>query len=95
MMNARETEAALLSRCTSVAQEAHPTARDGKEANVFRLAAMVVVSRFPLASTRLMQASNRYFAQHPDEQLPPEVVVRNGWVLGMSRFRDRLNRQLS
>lgn len=48
MTTAREAEAAMLSRCSLVAREAAPLAEDSREANVFRLAAMVVRSRFPV-----------------------------------------------
>ncbi len=93
-MAAREVEAALLARCAIAAREMIPVAQDQREANVFRLAAMVVQSRFPRESTGLMQASERYFAQHPDEKLAPAEVVRNGWVLSLPRLRDMLSRQL-
>ena len=69
-------------------------AQDQREANVFRLAAMIVRSRFPQESASLMQASERYFALHPEERLPSEDVVRRGWVLSLPRLRDMLSRQL-
>lgn len=93
-MTARELEAALLTRCTTAAREVALAARDQREANVFRLAAMVVQSRFPVASGHLMQASEQYFATHPHERLAPEEVVRNGWVLSLPRLRDMLTHQL-
>ena len=37
-MTVRDSEAALLARCATVAREATPSARDQHEANVFRLA---------------------------------------------------------
>ena len=93
-MNARETEAALLTRCVGVARTGVPLAQEQREAHVFRLAAMVVRSRFPDESTRLMQASDRYFAVHPDERLPAAEVVRNGWVVNLPRLRDLLSHHL-
>jgi len=93
-MTARELEAAMLTRCAKAAREGATAPRDQREANVFRLAAMVVQSRFPVASRRLMQASEQYFTAHPHERLPPEEVVRNGWVLSLPRLRDRLSHQL-
>jgi len=93
-MAAREGEAALLARCAAAAREILSAAQNQREANVFRLAAMVVQSRFPRESTSLMQASERYFAQHPDEKLTPAEVVRNGWVLSLPRLRDMLSHQL-
>lgn len=93
-MTARELEAALLTRCATAAREVASAARDQREANVFRLAAMVVQSRFPHESRRLMQASEQYFTRHPHERLAPEEVVRNGWVLSLPRLRDMLSHQL-
>lgn len=54
---------------------------------------MVVQSRFPQESKRLLLASDRYFATHPNESLPPGDVVRRGWVLGLPRLRDMQSRQ--
>jgi hypothetical protein len=69
-------------------------AQDQREANVFRLAAMVVQSRFPSESKSLMLASERYFAAHPNERLAPAEVVRKGWVLSLPRLRDTLSHRL-
>ena len=93
-MTARELEAELLSRCTIAAREAEPSANNQREANVFQLAAMVVRSQFPVESTRLMRASERYFATHPNERLAPGDVIRNGWVLNLPRLRDMLSHRL-
>lgn len=93
-MTARDAEFELLSRCAAVARKTALTARDQREANVFRLAAMVVQSRYPRESESLMRASEHYFAAHPDERLAPVEVVRNGWVSNLPRLRDMLSRQL-
>jgi hypothetical protein len=92
-MTARDVESALLTRCAAVAREAAPAAEDQREANVFRLAAMVLQSRFPCESKNLMRASEQYFATHPNDRLAPGEVVRNGWVLGLPRLRDMLSNQ--
>lgn len=93
-MTARESESALLARCAAVARTLAQSARDQREANVFRLAAMVVQSRFPSESQYLMQASEHYFAAHPDEKLAAAEVVRNGWVSSLPRLRDMLSHRL-
>lgn len=93
-MNSRDVEAALLSRCADVARESVRTAGDQREANVFRLAAMVVQSRFPRESQRLMRVSEQYFAAHPNERLAAAEVVGKGWVAGLPRLRDMLTHQL-
>ena len=94
-MTARELESALLTRCTAVARGMAPTALDQREANVFRLAAIVVQSQFPHESNRLMLASEQYFAAHPDDRLVSGAVIKNGWVLGLPRLRDMLARRLA
>ncbi len=93
-MTARDAESALLARCSVVAREAAQSAQDQREANVFRLAAMVVRSRFLRESMCLMQASDQYFASHPDEKLAPAEVVRKGWVSSLPRLRDMLSHRL-
>ncbi|WP_432262990.1 hypothetical protein [Cupriavidus sp. TMH.W2] len=93
-MHSRDVEAAMLNRCEAVARERAASALDQREANVFRLAAMVVQSRFPREATRLMQASERYFAAHPNERLPAQDVVTKGWVVSLPRLRDQLSHTL-
>jgi hypothetical protein len=93
-MNARETEGDMLARCAVIARGSMSAAHDQREANVFRLAAMVVQSRFPRESASLMQASERYFARHPQDKLAPADVVRKGWVFSLPWLRDMLSLQL-
>lgn len=93
-MNSRDLESTLLSRCATEARQATPQAQDQCEANVFRLAAMVVQTRFPAESKSLMQASERYFAAHPEDRMAPQAVVRKGWVFNLPRLRDMLSHQL-
>ncbi len=102
-MTPREVESALLARCSVVARETNETseasemmwgAQDQREANVFQLAAMILPSRFPAESKCLIQASERYFASHPNERLTSAEVVRRGWVVSLPRFRDMLSHQL-
>lgn len=93
-MTAREIEAAVLTRCTTVARDVAPPAQNQREANVFQLAAMLVRSRFPRESTSLLLASEQYFSTHPNERLAAGDVLRNGWVLSLPRLRDMLSQQL-
>lgn len=94
-MTPRDAESALLDRCSVVARAAAQLAQDQREANVFRLASMVVRTQFPGEATRLLRASESYFASHPNEKLPPDAVVKLGWVLSLPRLRDMLSRRLS
>lgn len=94
-MNAREAEDNMLMRCATAARgAAGGAALDQREANVFRVAAMVVQSRFPGESARLMQAGEDYFLLHPRDRLPAADVVRNGWVFSLPRLRDMLSLKL-
>lgn len=88
-MSARMLEAALLARIRAVART--EGALDQREANVFRLAALLVRARHPRSSADLMLASEHYFRQHPLQRLSPEDVVRKGWVTSLPRLRDLLN----
>ena len=93
-MSSRNVEDDLLTRCAAVARSLSDVASDRREANVFRVAAMVVQSRLPSESARLMQASDTYFASHPTDLLPAADVVRNGWVFSLPRLRDMLSFKL-
>ena len=90
-MTARDAESALLAKCCAVAREVGHSAQDQRKANVFRLAAMVVKSRFASESMCLMRASERYFDSHPNERLAPADVVSTGRVLSLPRLGDMLS----
>lgn len=89
-MSARMLEAALLERIGAVTKGAEG-ALDQREANVFRLAALLVRAGHPRSSADLMLASEHYFQHHPLQRLPPEDVVRKAWVTSLPRLRDLLN----
>lgn len=94
-MSAREFEGELLARCVAVARSQDALAAENqREANVFRVAGMIIVSRWPQEAARLMQAGDGYFTQHPEQQLHASEVVRKGWIIGFPRLRDMLNRRL-
>ncbi|SOY70905.1 hypothetical protein [Cupriavidus taiwanensis] len=89
-MHSRDVETAQFARCAAVAQGWDASAQNQREANVFRLAAMVLCSRFPIEAERLMAASGRYFLTHPAERLAAAEVVRLRWIISLPRLRDRL-----
>jgi|GEM_PF-317355 transcriptional regulator with XRE-family HTH domain len=90
LMNSREAEGRLLARCAETARSTSATAETQQEANVYRVAAMLLRSKFPQESAHLMDACNLYFGSHPNEQLTAEEVVRKGWVFSLPRLRDML-----
>jgi hypothetical protein len=92
--SSREREAEMLKRCVAAARGLLQAAQDQREANVFRVAGSVLRSRFLAESTRLKTVSQNYFAQHPDELLRGENVVRKGWVISLPRLRDMLSQLL-
>lgn len=94
-MTARELEDALLSRCAAAALGATGSAQDQREANVFRIAALLIQSQHAQASRRLMKASMAYFSQHPHEQLIASDVIKNGWLISLPRARDMLERRMN
>lgn len=93
-MTARDEERKVLDRCAAASRGDVSVAADQREANVFRVAAMVLQSRFPMESARMMAASDQYFRTHPADLVPSAEVVRNGWVWGLPRLRDMLTMQL-
>jgi hypothetical protein len=87
----------MLDRCVAVAKQVAGagSAQDQREANVFRLAAMVIRSRFPEGSKRLMDASEQYFSIHPGDKLEdPGEVIKKGWLINLPRLRDMLSYRL-
>jgi len=94
-MTSRQAEQDMLDKCTAVAHATVLVATDQKEANVFRIAAMVVQSRFPLEAARLNAAGENYLSLHPCEQLPVGEVAKRGWILSLPRLKDALTSRLA
>ena len=90
-----QAEKMLLNRCVEVARDSSLSARDQREANVFETAAGSMSSLFPAARDSLWSASQRYFAEHPQERLSAPEVIQRGWVRNISRFRTMLDRALN
>jgi hypothetical protein len=84
----------LLVRCCEAAEDPKAIAQDQREAHVFRMAAIAVRSRFPAQSVCLIKASERYFAEHPDERLDPATVARMAWAPSLPQLREELTRWL-
>lgn len=96
LCTARDREAAMLSRCASVALGVVPstTPSNAREANVFRVAAMVIQTRFPKESKCLMEAAEYHFGLNPEDLAPAASVIQNGDVISLPRLRDGLTRIL-
>lgn len=92
-MTARSEEAAILADCTQAAM-GQRVALSQKQAHVYRIASMVVQSRYPVEASALMRAGNSYFAKHPEQLLPSSEVLSRGWVSSLPRLRDMLTVQL-
>lgn len=92
--DARINEYSMLSLCQAAAVNPSMEASSGMEANMFRVASCALGSRFPIQARRLLQASRRYFVQHPLEQVASQDVVRQGWVRSLPSFQCALTRAL-
>jgi len=92
--NPREAEEVMLMSCLEVAQGVRAMPCSAQQANVMRVAAMVIGSSFPKSKKRLMEAAVRYFEVHPGEEVESAEVVRLGWVATLPRLRDRLEHKL-
>ena len=92
-MSARTDEARLIVRCVEGARTADGAAADRLEANVFRVASMIL-SHHPDEAERLRAASRRYFADRLHERLPAEDVIRNGWIASLPRLKAMLTTAL-
>ncbi len=94
-LNGRERESQLLNRCCTVARShERGLAENQCEANVFRVAAMIIGPRWRQESNRLLQASEMYFSDHPEQQLHASEVVRKGWIFSFPRLREMLHERL-
>lgn len=93
-MTARDTEEALITRCVAAAHGELRCAADAREANVFRMAALTLLHRFPAESDAMRAAANAWFARYPADEVEAAEVIRRGWVLGLPRFREMLGARL-
>jgi hypothetical protein len=94
-VTARSTEAELLRRCRDAAIGDRFSADDVIDANVFRLAAMLLRSNFPDEAARLSQLSEAYFRMRPDDRLAAEEVIHRGWLFSLPRTRQILTSELN
>lgn len=91
----REVEDRLLTRCVMAARDRVPVALSPDEANVFRLAAQLVKTRYPAAASYLERTSKSYFANHREaspKRFPD--LVKSGVVTDLPRFRTLLEHRL-
>ena len=93
-MTARSIEAEMLRRCADAAIGKRLSAEDVTDANVFRLAAMLLRSTFPDEAARLRQLSEAYFRTRPDDRLAAEEVIHRGWLFSLPRTRQILTSEL-
>lgn len=92
--DAREAEEVLLTVCLEVVKGAREKPCSVQQANVMRVAAMVIGRSFPASQKRLSAAAARYFEAHPGEEVESAEIVRRGWVSNLPRLRDRLEHKL-
>ena len=92
--NPREAEEVMLMSCLEVAQGVRAMPCSAQQANIMRVAAMVIGKSFPVSHKRLSAAAARYFEAHPGDKVESAEVVRLGWVSTLPRLRDRLEHKL-
>lgn len=94
MDHARDLEAEMLSLCARAAAGEAVAATTEAQANVLELAARVLSGPRDVCD-RLNRAAAAFFRDHPEAaRLDPEAMVRRGWILGVPRLRDALDRTL-
>lgn len=94
-MSARDVERSMLERCSVAASSSYVLpATDQRDANIFRLASILLRSRFPVESQRLGAAADAYLTAHPDERVEPTELIRRRWIIGLPRLRDMLTAHL-
>jgi hypothetical protein len=93
-MDSRMVESALLDKCVDVARGAISEIDNPRDANVFRIAGMVVRSKFPAEASNLIEITEAYFRRFPSELLSAEEVLREGWIISLPRLKDSLSMRL-
>ncbi len=81
-------------RCRDAAIGKRLSADDVTDANVFRVAAMLLRSTFPEEAARLRQLSEAYFRLRPEDRLAAEEVIHRGWLFSLPRARQILTIEL-
>ncbi|WP_430469306.1 hypothetical protein [Thalassospira lucentensis] len=93
----RDREEQLLERCAQVGRGTASCTSPSSpmEANAFRVAGLILRSKFPDEASRLLAASQDYFDINPDELVETAEALRRSWVPGLPRFRDLLSVKLT
>ena len=86
----RDQEDHLLDKCVAVSLGQLDSAVDAHEANVFRVAGMVLQSSHPMEAAALTKVAKAYFEDNPLDLVQSAQVVRNRWVTSLPRLRDFL-----
>lgn len=90
----RLREEQLIDRCLAAARDDSVDARDECEANVFRLAAMVIEPKFLVDSDRLRAVAARFFASHSIDPVPVSQALEQGWVRDLPWLHDAVVKAL-
>lgn len=90
----RVREERLIDRCLAAARSDSVDAQDEREANVFRLAAVVIEPKFLAESKRLRAAAARFFACRSSLPLPVEEALDKAWIRSLPWLHDALVQRL-
>lgn len=81
--------------CLEVAASALTRKPTCQQAQIFRLAAMLLRGSHPEASRNLKSAYAAHQREHDCAPMPPETAIEQGLIIGLARFRDTLSRELT
>lgn len=97
-MSSRENEQALLDKCILVALSDNGFALphfSALDANVFMVASKLVKYSHPIESERLRSFATSYFEKTGTSPTSSDVLLKNGSVPGLPRFRQMLELSLN
>lgn len=92
--DARSFEDHLLTLCVQISSGCSAVNLSVEQANVCRVAAMVVDGNFPESAVLLRTAAATYFTDHPEQKFEVSEVIRKGWIFDLPRLRHSLERRL-
>lgn len=90
----RQTESDVVKRCIEVGTGGS-SAANRHDADIYRVAAQLLMTRYPIEAARLKQAAEHYFDASGHQPRSFSRVVEEGLVCNLARLRNLLEHALA